>query len=99
MKKIQRYVDLMEEEIESAKEYAECYLSHKAKSEVLWANRYREMAEDELKHAMYIHEKATMDIDELSRVFTPPVEMQEKWDESHKHYVEKVAWIKQMLSM
>ena len=25
--------------------------------------------------------------------------MQEKWDEAHKRYVEKYAWIKTMLSM
>ena len=24
---------------------------------------------------------------------------QEKWDEAHKHYVEKSAWIKTMLAM
>ena len=28
-----------------------------------------------------------------------PVEMLEKWDEAHKHYVQKAAWIKTMLTM
>lgn len=27
------------------------------------------------------------------------VEMLEKWDEAHRHYVEKAAWIKTMLAM
>ena len=27
------------------------------------------------------------------------VETLEKWDEAHKHYVEKAAWIKTMLAM
>ena len=29
----------------------------------------------------------------------PSEEMLEKWEKAHKEYVEKVAWIKQMLSM
>ena len=39
------------------------------------------------------------EIEKLKHIYKPPVEMQEKWDESHKHYVEKYAWIKTMLSM
>ena len=27
------------------------------------------------------------------------MEMLEKWDEAHKHYVQKAAWIKTMLAM
>ncbi len=99
MKAIQKYVDLIDEELEGAKDYAECYLMHKSKSEAFWSSRYKEMAEDELKHAMYIHERVVGEIAELARVYTAPVEMEEKWEESHKRYVERVAWIKQMLSM
>lgn len=35
----------------------------------------------------------------ISKVYIPPVEMLEKWEREHKIYVEKVAWIKQMLAM
>lgn len=38
-------------------------------------------------------------IEALRTVTEPPVEMQEKWSRSHANYVEKSAWIKQMLSM
>lgn len=99
MKKIQNLVNQIDEEIEGAKEYAETYLDYKAKGNSNWAVRYKSMAEDELKHATYIHDRAVEEITELNKVYTPPVEMQKAWDESHKGYVERVAWIKQMLAM
>lgn len=99
MKKIKEYVDAIDEELEGAKEYAEKYVECKAKDNMQSATKYKEMANDELKHAMYEHEWAVKEIEEISRVYTPPIEMQEKWDKAHKEYVEKVAWIRQMLSM
>lgn len=99
MTKIKNLIAQIDDEIEGAKEYAESYLECKAKGNSQWSTRYKEMANDELKHAGYIHDKAIADIDELKKVYTPPVEMQEKWDKSHKEYVEKAAWIKQMLTM
>ena len=99
MKKIKEYVEAIDEELEGAKEYAEKYVECKAKDNMQSATKYKEMANDELKHAMYEHEWAVKEIEEISRVYTPPIEMQEKWDKAHKEYVEKVAWIRQMLSM
>jgi uncharacterized coiled-coil DUF342 family protein len=96
---IKKYVESIDEEIEGAKDYAEKYVEAKAKGDINKATRYKEMANDELKHAMYLHEWAVECIETISKVFTAPVDMQEKWDKSHKEYVEKVAWIRQMLSM
>lgn len=99
MKKIQAYVDKIDEELCGAKDYAECYVEMKAKSNMSLANKYKEMSNDELKHAMYLHDIAVAEIEELNKVYTPPADMQEKWDKSHKQYVEKAAWIKQMLTL
>lgn len=99
MTKIKKLADEIMDELESAKEYAEDYLSYKAKENSAWANRYKEMATDELKHAGYIHERATEEIEALRKVYTPPQDMLDKWEADHKRYVEKAAWIKQMLSM
>lgn len=99
MTKIKNLVDQIDEEICGAKEYAEKYVEYKAKGNSNRANRYKEMANDELKHATYIHDMTVEDIEELRKVFKPTVEMQETWDKSHVKYVEKVAWIKQMLAM
>ena len=99
MKLIKDYVDRIDEEIEDAKNYAEKYVEYKVKNDMTRANKYKEMANDELKHAMYVHEMATKEIDKLSKVYTPPAEMMEKWEKAHKEYVERVAWVKQMLAM
>lgn len=99
MRKIQELVELIDEELEGAKNYAECYLEKKAAGESRWAGKFQEMAQDELKHANYIHDLAMAEITKLKTVYTPPVEMEEKWTTSHKKYVETAAWIKQMLAM
>ena len=75
MTKIKKLADDMLEELESAKEYAECYIEKKAKGESTWANRFKEMAGDELNHAMYIHDYIVQEVDTLSKVYTPPTEM------------------------
>ena len=72
MTKIKKLADEMKDELCSAKEYAEEYLSFKAEENTTWANRYKEMANDELKHANYIHERAVTEIEELREVYTPP---------------------------
>ena len=99
MTRIKKLAEEMEDEIHSAKEYAEEYLTFKAKDNSTWANRYKEMANDELRHAEYLHDRAVAEIDELSKVYTPPEEMLEKWEHEHREYIEKAAWVKQMLSM
>lgn len=99
MTKIKELVDQMKDELCGAKDYAEEYLSFKAKGNINWANRYKEMATDEIKHGGYIHDRIVEEIETLRKVYTPPQEMLEKWDSDHKKYVEKVAWIKQMLAM
>jgi hypothetical protein len=99
MTKIKKLADEMKDELHSAKCYAEEYLTYKSKNDTMWANRYKEMAGDELKHANYIHERVVSEIKELQTIYTPPQDMMEKWDADHKKYIEKTAWIKQMLAM
>ena len=99
MTKIKKLTDDMLEELEGAKKYAECYVEKKAKDETSWANRFKEMANDELKHAMYLHDYVVQEIDTLSKVYTPPADMMSKWEKDHETYVEKAAWIKQMLTL
>jgi ferritin len=97
--KIKKLADEMLDEICSAKEYAEMYVEYKSKGDSAWANRFKEMATDELKHSGYLHELAVSEIDTLSKVFEPPQAMLDKWEKDHSKYVEKTAWVRQMLSM
>lgn len=99
MKSIKEYVDRINEELEDAEEYAEKYVECKAKNEMQRASRYNEMATDELKHATYIHEWVVAEIEKISKVYQATPEMEEKWKISHKNFVHKVAWIKQMLAL
>lgn len=99
MTKIKKLAGHIEEELVGAKEYAEKYVEGKAKGDMQWANRYKEMANDELKHAGYLHDRAMQEIEEIGKVFKPTEEMEEKWEKCHKKYVGQSAWIKQMLSL
>ena len=99
MTRIKNLIEQINDELCSAKDYAEEYLTFKAKNDTPWANRYKEMSTDELKHANYLHERAIGEITELRKVYTPPEEMLQKWESAHREYIEKAAWIKQMLAM
>ena len=99
MKRLKELVDMIDDELCGAKEYAEKYVELKAFGDSAWASRFKAMASDELAHATNIHEYAVQEIESLNKVYTAPVEMQDKWDKSHAKYVEKTAWVKQMLAM
>ena len=99
MTRIKELVDRIDDELNDAKDYAEEYLTFKAKGNTTWATKYKEMATDELKHAGYIHDRAVEEIEELRKVYTPPEDMLQKWTSAHKTYIEKAAWVKQMLTM
>jgi len=98
MRVIAELVDMLDEELEGAKDYSEKYLELKATNNSFSA-KFKTLAEDELRHALVVHEYIVSKIDELKRVYTAPVEMQEIWDKKHAKYIEKVAWLKQMLTM
>ena len=100
MTKIKKLIAHLDDESEGAKEYAEKSLEYKALGNSDRYTKYRQMANDELNHAMIIHEIAVQDIEALKAVYPQiPNEMMDKWETAHKVYVERVAWIKQMLSM
>ncbi len=97
MRMIKEMVEHIDEEIKGAKEYAEKFIEHKAIGDPR-ASVYRQMAMDELHHAERIHEFAVQDIEKISAVSPPSVEMEERWKHEHKKYVEEVAKIKMILA-
>ena len=99
MTKIKNLVNQIDEELEGAKCYAESYVEHKAKGNMNYANKYKEMAMQELSHAMFIHEITVKEIEELEKSIVAPAEMKDKWNKDHAEYVEKSAWVKQMLTL
>ena len=99
MKAIKELAERIEEELEDGKFYAEKFIEAKAKGDVALAARFKDIANDELRHASIIHEIAVQEIATVRKIFTPPVEMEEKWTKTHREYTERAAWIKQMLAM
>ena len=99
MRKILGYLDLIEEEINGSREYAEKYIEYKAVGNMTWADRFKEMSNDKLKISNWIHELTVTEIQQIKTVYTPTFDIQELWDKKCKKYVEEIALIKQMLSM
>ncbi len=63
-------------------------------------NKLKLLSQQELEHSMVINQFATEDIEKLEKVYPDiPQDMMDKWEKSHKEYIEKVAWIKQMQNM
>lgn len=96
---IKDLADKISDELCDAKGYAESYVESKVKGNGQQAQRFKEMASDELKHAGYIHEMAVQEIETLQKSITPPENMRERWQKAHVKYVDDSAWIKQMLAM
>jgi hypothetical protein len=100
MKKIKEYVEKIAEELEDAKDYGEKALWFKSKGNNGRYVKYKEMATQELAHADNLHSMAVEDIHELEKTFpNPPEEMMDAWIKSHNKFIEKTAWIKQILAM
>ena len=99
MTRIKNLVDGIKEELDDSRKYAEEALFYKAKGDSTWYQRYKSMSEQELSHANILHDRAVLEIEELRKVMTPPEEMLQKWESSHREYIEKAAWVRQMLAM
>ena len=104
MTKIKKYVEDIAEELDGAKNYIEKALEYKSMGNspenMERYNGYKAMSVQELEHAMRVHDYAAQDIEKLRAVYPDiPTEMMEKWEHSHKEFIEKAAWIKQMQMM
>lgn len=99
MRKIKELVERIDDELTSAEEYAECYIDYKANNNTQMATRFYDMANDELNHAITIHDVAMKEIEKVNAVFNAPPEMREKWDKSHSDYIARNSRIKSMLGM
>lgn len=97
MRLIEKLVDNIDEELESAHEYAERYIYEKSRNNTSMASRYRDMAAQELEHALVIHNQAVEEIEKIKQVYKAPAEMEKKWEQSHSEYVDAMARIKTML--
>ena len=99
MKKIGKMVHHIEDEMKSAKCYAELFIENKADGNIELANQFRNMAQAEIDHTNFWHQLSVNLIEKVRKVYKPSAEMQSKWDDVHKKYIEEMAEIERMLSM
>lgn len=99
MRKIKELVERINDELNSAEEYAEKYIEYKADGENSMASKFMEMASQEMNHANMMHDLAVKEIEKVSAVFNAPADMREKWDNSHAEYIQRASKIKSMINM
>ena len=99
MKIIHKMLEDLAEEVDGTKEYAEKYIESRVLNNTNRAEKYKEMAYDELKHAGYVRAMALEDAESLKRVYTLSEETASHWEHELKHLNEEMAIVKQMLSM
>ena len=99
MKILDHMIDELKEEVDGARVYAEKYIECKARGNIARANRYKEMAHDELKHANFLKEMDMADVDELSRVYSMTEEEKNCWEHGIKHLNDQMAMVMHILSM
>ena len=100
MRKIKEIIMKMDDEIEDAKAKADEYADYKVAGDNQEASASKQAALDELKHADLYHSRAVKEIQKIRQTFPePPAKMLEKWEKEHREYIDRVAFIKQILSM
>lgn len=103
MKNVQYDADRIRDELHDACRYIKLAISNKHDNQQ-WADRLYQMASQEYQHAMFWHDHAVYDIDEIKKK-SPAVStdlakvMQDKWDEEHEHYMEKAAKFKALIDL
>lgn len=98
MKHIEKLIESIDDELDGAAEYAECYIKAKSRGHSMRASKYKSMAEDELAHATNIKDFAAADVEEIKRVYSLPEDVEEHWEKAHKRFTERMALIKYMLN-
>lgn len=99
MRKIKELVERIDDELNSAEEYAEKFIEYKADGESSMAAKFQDMATQEMTHANTMHDLAVKEIEKVSAVFNAPAEMRERWEKSHAEYIQRSARIKSMINL
>lgn len=97
MKKFRKMVDHIAEELDGATEYAENYIGEKMKGNAAKAQKFREMATQEMQHAANWYDWTDKYGEELKAVMPLSEEDSEDWEACKRKYAEKTAMLKYML--
>ena len=97
MKTIEMLSDQIDEEVEDATKYARCAIQHDDDAEL--AKTYRALANEELGHAMRLHEQVVRIIKKYRDEHgEPPQRMMDRYEYIHERQMKKYADAKVLLS-
>ena len=94
MKKIEKMIHHIKDELEGAEHYAEKYVMYKNTNSE-WANLFHQMSIDELDHADSLHKMSEEFISKLPYI---PEKDEEDWDRCVKRISETTASVRLLLS-
>lgn len=94
MKKVKKYIHDIHDELHGANEYAENYIIYK-ETRPSWSRMYEEMARAELQHAENLKTMGQEFIDGMSYIHA---DCADEWDDCIRHFSEKAALVRLMLS-
>lgn len=97
MKKFEKMLCHIAAELDGACEYAEDYVGEKMKGNTAKAQKFREMATQELQHAANWYDWTEKYGEELKTVMPLSAEDTEDWEACKRKYADKTAIIKYML--
>lgn len=97
MKKFKKMVDHIAEELDGACEYAEDYVGEKTKGNTAKAQKFREMATQEMQHAQNWYDWTTRYGEELNSVMPLTAEDTDLWEHCKRDFADRTAIIKYML--
>ena len=97
MKTIEQLSDYIEEEVDDAFKYAKCAIQHEDDPEL--ARTYRTLANEELVHAMKLHEQVARLIKKYRDEHgEPPEKMMDRYEYMHERHMKKYADAKVLLA-
>ena len=97
MKKIEQIADYIDEEINDAMKYARCAIQNDDDAEL--AKTYRTLSNEELGHAMRLHDEVVRLIKKYRDEHgEPPQKMMERYEYIHERQMRRYADVKVLLS-
>ena len=96
MKLIQKFTELIEEELEGAENYVKCALNHKDEHPML-AKVLFDISNDEMRHVAMLHDEVVKLIEEHRREKgDPPASMLAIYNYLHERHIDKANKIKML---
>ena len=97
MKTIEQLSDYIDEEVDDAMKYAKCAIQHDDDPEL--SRTYKALANEELGHAMRLHEQVVRIIKKYRDEHgEPPEKMMDRYEYMHERHMKKYADAKVLLA-